>query len=262
MRRIVLPTLAISLFLISCSKYQYLKVSSDNMRQGQTNEFIAENDSFRVVYKFNGADGPVEIAIVNKLGIDLQVDWDRSFFIRKEKYRPLYTPSKRRKNKKAEKRGDTDNILEQNEKILRSQSIELVPRRSSLNKESFDLFKKGFLKTGGHKLVRERIRLDGISRKTKKGSFSGNNSPFHFRLLLTLSAQGKPEQSIVVDNSFYISELLFAKISPERLPELEGRIVIQRSTMSGAVLGTIGTIVGTVAAILIEGWIDSLNSDD
>jgi hypothetical protein len=262
MRNILL--IAILFLVCSCSKYQYLKLSSATMKQTQTNEFVAENDSFRVVYKFWGQDGPVQIAVVNKSVTDLQVDWKKSWFItKKNKYRTLYTPKKRTGKLNYDDAGAPGGVISGFEIISPARSPELVLKNNGINKVSLDLFGKGFLRSGGHKKRREQVILsDMTARMIKKADFSSQNSPYRFRILLSLAVPGKPDQPIVIDNSFYVSELVAAKVAPEHLPELGDRVLVQKPTFTGAVLTGVGTVVGVVAVLIIKGWLESLGSED
>ena len=254
--RMLLPVLSVLILLCSCSKYQYLKVSSNDTRQNTINEFVTENDSFRVVYKFNGIQGPVQIAVVNKTMLPLQVDWNKSFFIKNGKSTSLFTPPLRRKyRKKSEMRMITHNVAySQKEKIIRGQSIEPVQFKGSINKVSLPLFPKGFLK-GGHK-EREMVDMGGESKMVKRSVFSEENSPLGFRLQLALSVEGNPAPPVILDNSFYVSESIQARTAPKNVPEQADKILIHKPTITGAILYTTGVIVGTVAVLWLKTKLD------
>jgi hypothetical protein len=209
---------------------------------------VAENDSFRVVYRFNGLRGPVQIGVVNKTNLPLLVDWSKSYFIKKGKYKPLYTPRQNRKYKKRTEEGFGLKISEI-EKIIPRQKQEPVPFNGSLNKVSVNLFPKSFLKPGGHPKERKIIQVADYPRKIKKYVFNKDNSRYSFRLQLAVGVEGSFSPPAVLDHSFYISELVVTKVPPEHLPEHADKVMVQKPTITGAILVTTGTIV--VGAIVL-----------
>ena len=74
---------ALLLGLSACSSYYYSMLNS-NDPVGEKNErgdFVQENDTVRISYRFWGENAPVTITIYNKLDEPLYVDWGRSALI-------------------------------------------------------------------------------------------------------------------------------------------------------------------------------------
>ena len=68
---------ALLLGLSACSSYYYSMLNS-NDPVGEKNErgdFVQENDTVRISYRFWGENAPVTITIYNKLDEPLYVDW-------------------------------------------------------------------------------------------------------------------------------------------------------------------------------------------
>ena len=71
--------------LASCSKYQINTVSSTTTKKDlNSGDFIFENDTLAIVYRFNGQNAPLRIQIKNKLNDPLYIDWKRSSLIVKD----------------------------------------------------------------------------------------------------------------------------------------------------------------------------------
>src|SRR4051812_46882763 len=81
-----IPLSVALLLCISCSRYQYATINgSSGITTNDKLEFVAENDSLRLVYNFNGANAPINITIQNKLQKPVYIDWQRSALIVNDK---------------------------------------------------------------------------------------------------------------------------------------------------------------------------------
>jgi len=251
MRTGILPVV-IMLMLSSCSRYQYVQLSSESMPRTALNEFIAENDSFRVVYKLEGSDG-LRIGIVNKSGSSLQADWNQSYLLEGNTRRDLFTPKER--IKESREKGERGYAL-QGTIITREQTPELILPNSSLNKESIYLAMKKFPKTSAYK--KEQINIGGYSRKIRRAVFTAASSPLVFRLHLALLAGDRQSQPVIVDHSFYVSGVRKTKIPPQHIRDTADIVITERTTVIGIVLGT----AATLAILKIGGWLDEFFDDD
>lgn len=66
--------------LSSCVSYQLSTISAQNETQN-SDPFTFENDSVKIVYNFNGYNGPLTVSIENKLNQPLYVDWNKSILV-------------------------------------------------------------------------------------------------------------------------------------------------------------------------------------
>ena len=68
--------------LSACSRYQIHTLSSlKTPKDDQTGNFVVNNDTLEMIYKFNGRNGPLEVQIKNKLSEPLYVNWKKSALI-------------------------------------------------------------------------------------------------------------------------------------------------------------------------------------
>src|SRR5438045_9585163 len=79
--RIFLLIILLTGLFTSCSRYQYVTITSSDIRKNDKQEFVIENDSIRIQYNFNGADAPINIAIENRIDVPLYIDWPQSALI-------------------------------------------------------------------------------------------------------------------------------------------------------------------------------------
>ena len=72
-----------------------MRVSGKNISANERREFVMENDSVRVKYKFNCQDAPINVEVLNKMDKPIYVDWSRSALIINDKaisYVPTSVP--------------------------------------------------------------------------------------------------------------------------------------------------------------------------
>lgn len=210
----------------SCSRYQYIRISSDSIAQRETNSFVMENDSLRVAYSFTGESGALQIGIVNKSASGLQVDWNHSFLEKGGRVLPLTTPAEKIQDMKKRKQ------FAQAAVIAGRPDPEFILPKGGLNKESIDLFGTGLLK--GVDFRRERLNTNGPAKKIRKAGFDKEHSPAAFRLRLAILPEGSPVP-VVLDHSFYVSELMQTQVPPHRLPG-KGELVYMRGPSTFTIL--------------------------
>lgn len=247
-------TLSFLLFILSsCSKYQYLTLSSDNTPRDQHNQFIVDNDSFRVEMGFYGFNGPLQVKITNKLAGLLEVDWSRSFLIRNERPVPLFNPTGTINGELQRDRVTSGGNTLINASYTQPSAVQRIPTGSSITKESFGV-------AGGYKLMKldrgkmkkEKVMILGFKKKTWALNIPKEVTPLSFRVYLTLSA-GQGEPPVVIDRSFYVSRVVSTKGEPQYMPtHLQGNvIVLEGSTAGGAVLTTLGGLALLGGAIAV-----------
>lgn len=236
------------LFLTSCSRYsyQYLQFSSNEPAR-QSELFIVENDTFRIVYDFRGEDAPVKIAIVNKSKKPIEVDWDKSFLYKDSRSVALSS------NKLS--RSVPDELKEQT-KIPKT---EFIMPNASLFRICGTVSKGHFLKNTGFQYKSETIAVGEGNRKIKKANIDIEKSPLLFSISLSLRPAEAPP--VTIERAFYVSEIVATTIAPQKLPpHLQSRqAVLQRHTLTGTglvIAGTAATIVIAVGALYLKGLLD------
>lgn len=80
-KEIILFLTCLTFILMSgCASYQYITLNSD-LKQDESKEFIIDNDTVNIKYKFSGEDLRVSVTIYNKLQQPLYIDLGRSTVI-------------------------------------------------------------------------------------------------------------------------------------------------------------------------------------
>lgn len=245
--------LLIPVILLSCSKYQYLKVSSGNASLNDKNEFVAENDTVRITYNFYGNNMPVNISVFNKSNDGLMIDWSRSSVIIGENAITFSEPSLEIQGELNRPVGSSHTAV-LNAKATGKEDIVFIPPQSAVNRSGVHLVKGRFIK------LENGIRTDHAAglydTETQLARFSTDNSPIRFRIYLTLAPGDSPGQkSMVVERSFYMSEMVESPKRPSRIfpKSVSGNVgYMGKHTKSGTALGVVGGLIalGAVNAML------------
>ena len=251
MRILILAGLILLTF-VSCSRYQYITLSSENIPVNENSEFVAETDTLKITYNFNGKNGPVNIAIYNKSDHALEIDWKRSSLIIGERPFPFYQPNQRVTgeigNTSGSYSGQTINAT-----IQQQEGMEFIPPHSVIYRSGHGVA-HNFFNIKSFKATTGKVNVKGFAEEIKKVSFAKDNSPLKFRSYLTLVVEGKTSEVFSVEHSFYLSEVLETKAEPAYVwPENSrkgNKFFLDESTTPGSVVGVIaGT--GLIVAVLV-----------
>jgi hypothetical protein len=201
--RIVLLVIFTIPLLISCSKYQYFTLASNDAPKNQKQQFLGENDTCRITYNFNGQHGPISVSIYNKLSKPLQIDWKRSALIIGDSSASFFEPQvifngEVERNRYAINQDFSGTVTQ-------PESIDFIPPQSGITKQSKYIRSK-FVKTVGW---RQKMRMGG--QTIKVSNFTKENSPVAFRIYLTLVSDNN---SFNIEHSFYAARLTEAKTRP------------------------------------------------
>jgi hypothetical protein len=176
------------------------------------NEFVAENDSLLITYRFHGLNGPVQVSIFNKSDHGIRIDWKRSSLIVDDKPYTYYKPVM-----------EISGVVENNRRrdndvkgtITIDQETEFIPPASGITRTEFKLIDAGTITVRNAKL--QTLRKKHGIKTIKKGEFNRLTSPFAFRSYLTFVTGTGETREFAVDHSFYVSQL----ISSSQQPTLE-----------------------------------------
>lgn len=204
----------LSVLLPSCQTYQYLTLASDNTRHNDKNEFVAESDTLRVTYNFNGKNGPVKINIFNRSSQALEIDWKRSSLIIGDKPVPFYIPVTQidgtiTRSQVVRNTGSITATIQQRE------GLEFIPPRSAIQRSGLYI-KKRLFDIKSAVTSKEIVKAEtGGKVKINRTSFSKDNSPMLFRCYLTFVVPGTVETVFAMEHSFYVAELLQSASQPQ-----------------------------------------------
>jgi len=245
-RTILLLTIIVVLFS-SCSKFQYYTLSADNLSKNEKQEFIAENDTCRIIYNFYGQKGPIHISIYNKTNKPLQIDWKRSAVIFGDEAVSYFT-SDSKIDGVIEKTFYKSSYSSISATVSSPEAIQFLPPRTSVGKQNL------FIQTKPGKNITAESRRDIIEMKTaikkvNKYHFDKNNSPISFRSYITFIMDDN--SSFSVDHSFYVTDIFETGAGPDNFPaDLGDKFYVRSKSGYGKVSGV---VVGIGLLALIYG---------
>ncbi len=242
---------ALGIFICAgCSTYQYAVLDGD-LNRDQSYQFIHETDSIRVKYSFMGENGPIQIEIFNKQTQPVYVDWKKSSLIINENtipywkdesiinatsagynlnWMPTYTTN----------RSQTDGI------ISRAVSINFIPPQSSVTHNSI-FIKQEFFQLPQPSSDNE-MKLNPNGATALKYTYQPENSPLKFRSYLTLSSKEDFSKTMVLDNHFWVTEIMQSSIEPSLFPGKINQFYIKETTGAGLAAAGILTVVLVASA--------------
>lgn len=251
-----LPLAIASVFLIltcaSCYRYQYATVTGD-LRKNEQHQLFFESDSVKVQYTFMGADCPIQIQVANKLNTPLYVDWKKSAVIF-EGLRFPYWDDKSTLNAtiKGYDLAWTNQVstsdAEARGTLYRNEQISFIPPNSSVIVEPITVRKSFFqLPQPGKD---QRVVLNETGMKGFKYSFPKETTPLQFRSYLTISYTEDFKHPIVLDNQFWVSEVIQTSLEPYSWPNKDSdQFYLREDTGFGTfmlVLIASGILIGLV----------------
>ena len=244
-----LPLIILS--ISSCTKFQYISVSPHNT-QGLV---VADNDTVKIEYKFNGLNGPINVSVHNKQNQPLYVDWEKSALIIDGERFSYYTTNDEINLT------SNDSEIRWNEtistssgtasgSIKRDAAMSFVPPNSFVTKRTLAL-RSNFISYPKKQFERKNIvSIDGRIVPVRVIQFTPESTPIKFRSYLTISLNN---QALTRDDSFWVTEIMETLAEPKTLPSNTNQFYVLNSTGFGQVIGITGLIsVLTFAVIAAE----------
>ena len=255
---------ALLLGLSACSSYYYSMLNS-NDPVGEKNErgdFVQENDTVRISYRFWGENAPVTITIYNKLDEPLYVDWGRSALIIDD-VAPTYDPKvasvRGESSSVASGRGITNvrTVYSTEPPVSLPKGVEFIPPHSKLVNTPLQLANFPFNEIPKEEYVKEQMTTKANTTvNIRVKDFTEEDSPLRFRSYLTLFAggtNGKPLKHSSFERNFYLAKLIkVGDVAPQYFDEGQqqsGDFFYVKET-HGA---TAGLVVGAIA-VTPQGW--------
>lgn len=241
MRSLILLSIIIISFT-SCSRYQYFTLQGSNISKSSSGEFVAENDTMRVTYNFNGQGGPVWVSVYNKTDKSLQVDWKRSALIINGNSVSYFSPDMKLTGEVERPTSRFSNSAISGT-LSGSEAIEFIAPRASVSRQSLRV-SPGFLKNPEGEKKEEVVRTQGgIRRVLYKTYFTEENSPVKFRSYLTMEIDGK--HSFSTDHEFYVTETYQTGAAPASLEVSSGdQFYLRKKSTAGLTAVSLGLMLG------------------
>jgi hypothetical protein len=135
-----LTSLILAAFLYSSCTFEYFTLSSDQLSKNENNDFVIENDTLKVTYRFSGEKRPVSITIYNKSNEPLEIDWKKSALIMNGQATSYYSPnlyvngSVQQDTAKRYVFGDRSFLANVTADIYVNEPSQFIPPKSSISK--------------------------------------------------------------------------------------------------------------------------------
>lgn len=202
-----------------CTTYQLVSVDGNAPKNDQS-AFIIENDTVSIIYSFHGQGGSLVIDIFNKLSQPLYVNWRKSALIIEDESFTLWKDEASFNGVSSSEGVMDDNGVAYAEgnmegSLVKKEEISFIPPHSKVVVHSYNL-NTPFIeipKENGEKIT--FFTRTGEERRGRKYSFPADNSPYMFRIFLSVATDDSFKKPVQFDNSFWISDLVTSHTGPE-----------------------------------------------
>lgn len=240
-----------------CWVYQQVSVES-NTPKNDRSEFVVENDSVSIIYSFHGQGGSIGIDIFNKLNQPLYVDWRKSALIIEDESFTLWKDEASLKgvSSSVQVMDNEGTVYSQGNiggSLVKNDNISFIPPYSKIVVNNYNLNTPFFNtpKELGQKIT--FYTRDGEEKRGRRYLFSRDNSPYIFRIFLSLATNDSFKNPMHFDNSFWISEYVTSSTDPKEFDVYFGNQFYNEkaSTAANKVVGgaLIGAIVVAAASV-------------
>lgn len=217
-----------AVLLSSCTEYQYLTLSGTNIAQNDKHEFVSENDTMRIVYRFAHPGGKIMISLDNKTNQPLVIDWWKSAIISGNRSYSYYNP-----NAPFSGQAVQDTLLRQSRStgaggayladvrgtVFLSEPSQFLPPNTGLRRELITLPVDSLPVRPGTTFRTDTIHSLNYLLVRKRIGFSKEDSPLQLRSYLTFRiGRGGAEKEFTVEHRFYVSEIWKTQAIPDELP--------------------------------------------
>jgi hypothetical protein len=220
-----LPFASLIFLFSSCSSYQYMTVSSNDMPQNDAREFVVENDSLRLKYRFNGHNAPVHLIVENRLNKPIYIDWKRSALIMNNKaitYKPgtltvsgsTYTSVDNWMSRATRGYSSASTSSDFSSTVEFPGDLEFIPPTAYINQSTLALTSSFHTGSKGE-FSRVRVPMAaGMMGNVMRATYDESNSPLKFSSYITLFMDQEFTKPVVFHHSFYVSEILNSSYGP------------------------------------------------
>lgn len=226
-----------TLLITSCSKYQYSTLCS-SLNTDEQGRYFVENNKIKVVYSFAGERGPVSIELLNNSEDGIYVDWSKSSIILNQQNLPYWDEN------------STINVHTNYSEVVtsgtlyKSKRIDFIPPHSKMQ-ASTKLLSSDFFDLPGD-IEKQKTELGGYNAWTF--NFTEENSPLKFRSYLTLSTTESFKNPLILDNQFWVGEVIETKALPNMVTYKKPNRYYNESLTS---FGKIAVGVGSAVIVLV-----------
>ncbi|NML23061.1 hypothetical protein HHL16_19440 [Pseudoflavitalea sp. G-6-1-2] len=218
----LIPLLLLIVSFTGCKSYQYISVNSTQLLRTGNDEFVAENDSVKITYNFNGKNLPVNIRVMNKLDKVMVIDWKRTSLIINDQSYSFFREEKVTRGRAETSTLALSRIASSSYTEFRSVTQmppdgETVPPKSFVTRSSQFVTDNFIEPAPGHPgFGKTKYSMPhGPRVRVRMASFEQSNSPLVIRTYLSmLIEEGGKIQTIPLEHNFYVSSLIRTDRNP------------------------------------------------
>jgi hypothetical protein len=212
------------LISIGCTRYQYALIESP-LPKNHDGSYLYENDTFSILYTFNGRNGPLQMTLNNKSAHPLFIDWSRSAYIANGQQYSLWED------------GFGQNPV-----------VQIAPKAQ-------DSFIKRYLSVGFIELPdfqKQKSTLDTNTGKVNADlyDYTEENSPLNFSVYLTIADDVNFKNARGLSHNFWLKEINSTMASPGTLKSYGKNQFHNQKMSAGGHLITIGALAGAIAILI------------
>ncbi|MCC5930565.1 MAG: hypothetical protein JJU28_15065 [Cyclobacteriaceae bacterium] len=212
------------LFSSACTRYQYALIESP-LPKNEDSSYLYENDTFSILYSFNGKNGPLQITFTNKSTQPLFIDWSRSAYIAN---------------------GHQHSVWE--EGSGQSAITQIAPKAQ-------DSFIRRYLSVGFIELPEFQKQKSTLNTNTGKVNaelydYKQEDSPLKFSVYLTIANDIGFKNPIGLTHDFWLKEVNNTMASPGTLTSYGKNQFHNQKMSAGGHLITIGAIAGVIIVLI------------
>ncbi len=202
--------------IVGCNKYQYVTVEGDVVIESNM-ALTYLSDSVIINYGIADKNGMLQIEIYNVSPTPIFIDWTKSVLLFDENRYVFYQTDSTIFALKQNLLNAPDSIKFYNGQLIDEQNltIEQISTLASgeklkvspilLKNRLFELEQNSYFM---------KVPLNNTGKKAKEFNFSYENSPFKFRSYFTLASDKKIEKQMLIDNNFWVSQILESRTKP------------------------------------------------
>jgi len=204
---------AFAAMFCSCRTYQYITVSSPDIKQNDQRQFVAENDTMKLTYNFSGNSGPLELTVFNKWDKPLLVDLNRSALIINDKAVSFYTGRVELSGTVSGNSFGWGNGVRTSSGTIDATAtlpagVIFIPAGAYITKTPLYITDKALENIPDEKFHKVKYTADDLTEyQLKTADFTREESPMVFKTYLTFYQADMGKGEMVQQHTFYVSEV-------------------------------------------------------
>jgi len=186
--------------LVSCSKYQYVAMKSQDTLKHK-NFWFHEDDKVRIEYSFHGPNIPMSMRFTNKTGQPMFVDWRNSHLI--------LNPTQVNPGADGVNIYSSGSAVESNKipmtEFMKSYLVNKIEPYQSVYFDKMYQFRRAPIDLSNHQ-DKVRVRDSRGDHSKRANLYNNSNSPLHFTKEITLHFGEVDKNTTSLTHTFYLHQ--------------------------------------------------------